>query len=83
MSNKHQDFRSLAASYILGECDTVDISGPPEKVRCITEVLRASRQLFILLENPEANLQDVLATVAHKNLAAKKYKKAIGKNWYF
>ena len=83
MSDKQNDFRALAASYILGECDSININGPEEKARCISEVLRASRQLYVLLENPAANLKDVLSVVAHKNLAAQKYKKVTGKNWYF
>jgi hypothetical protein len=73
----------MAAKYILGEYRTIDIKGPKEKVGCIAEVLEASKKLYTLLESEDANIADVIVLASQKNLAAQKYKKLTGENWYF
>jgi len=83
MKNPEKAFQAMAANYILGECNTIDISGPKEKVECILEVLRSSRLLFLELENKNSTLKEILSLTAKKNLAAQKYKNITGKVWYF
>jgi hypothetical protein len=73
----------LAAKYIIGECKSIDINGPENKVKCIAEALKASRQLYVALQDDSTNLSNVLSLIKIKNDAAQEFKKVTGQNWYF
>jgi hypothetical protein len=83
MSKTDLTFKFLAAQYILGECRTINIEGPEEKAKCILEVLRSSRQLYLALEDSKPDLKKILELASKKNRDAQNYKNITGKNWYF
>lgn len=83
MSKNESSFDALAARYIMGECNSIDLRGPEEKVQCIAEVLRESRNLYNALEDTTSSLKDILEIASKKNIAAQKFKKITGRNWHF
>ncbi len=83
MKNNDTDFQVLAAKYIMGECNNIEFAGPKEKVECIAEVLRESRNLYNALEDPSSSLEKIMTAASKKNAAAQKFKKITGKVWHF
>jgi len=77
------DFRVLAAKYILGECNNINVTGPEEKVNCIVSVLQESKKLYNALEETNPDLEKIILIANRKNFAAQNFKKITGRDWHF
>ena len=81
MSSDCKDALSEAsARYILGESTKVTIKGNQARVSAFRNVLQASRDLYVALDEGH-DLESVVKLIEKKSKMVAKYKRATGLDW--
>ena len=81
MKNQEKNIHKVAAYYILGENINVEIKGNEKQLYCLQNLLESSKNLYIELNNKQANLDKVLKLVENKNQLSDEFYNLTGINW--
>ena len=74
-------FFAAAAAHIMGRRSGLQVSGSPEKLEAVREVLGASRDLYRALHDPSTGLEEVTKLVERKRVSSVKFRNAVGLDW--
>jgi len=71
----------VAAHYILGENINTSIKGNKDQLTCLQNLLESSKDLYIELQNENADLNKLLKLIENKNNLSDSFLKLTGISW--
>lgn len=81
--NKELKIHNIAARYILGENIETAIKGDKEQLKCLSNLMEASRNVYEKLNEEKVDLNNILEMIEEKKVIADKFFKLTGIKWKF
>ena len=83
MKKNMKTLTSAAAAHILGSKANIRLEGPREKVSIVLGAIKASKDLYESMKNPDSNLPYIHECLEKKHAAAKRFREEFGEQWPF